>query len=90
MLRAFSVQVPVGVAFAKSSGMVVDGRPDEFEAPAGPHRSIRIRPDLADEALYSESHASTGPEALALKVVERLGLETCERLGRQSGLRPAP
>ncbi len=35
VLRAFPVEVPVGVAFAKRSGMVVDGTPDEFEALAG-------------------------------------------------------
>ncbi len=35
VLRAFPVKVPVGVTFAKSSGMVVDGTPDEFEALAG-------------------------------------------------------
>ena len=35
VLRAFPVEVPVGVAFAKRSGMVIDGTPDEFEALAG-------------------------------------------------------
>jgi hypothetical protein len=35
ILRAFPVEVPVGVSFAKSSGMVVEGTPDEFEALAG-------------------------------------------------------
>ena len=35
MLRAFPVEVPVGVAFAKRSGTVVTGTPDEFEALAG-------------------------------------------------------
>ena len=35
VLRAFSVQVPVGVAFAKRSGLVRDGSADEFEALAG-------------------------------------------------------
>ncbi len=35
VLRAFSRRVPVGVAFAKRSGMVRDGTPDEFEALAG-------------------------------------------------------
>jgi deazaflavin-dependent oxidoreductase (nitroreductase family) len=35
VLRAFPVKVPVGVSFVKSSGMVVDGTPDEFEALAG-------------------------------------------------------
>jgi deazaflavin-dependent oxidoreductase (nitroreductase family) len=32
VLRVYPGQVPVGVTFAKSSGMVVDGTPDEFEA----------------------------------------------------------
>jgi deazaflavin-dependent oxidoreductase (nitroreductase family) len=35
VLRAFSTEVPVGVAFAKRSGMVHDGTADEFEALAG-------------------------------------------------------
>lgn len=35
ILRAFPAEVPVGVAFAKRSGMVVDGTADEFEALAG-------------------------------------------------------
>jgi deazaflavin-dependent oxidoreductase (nitroreductase family) len=35
VLREFPVQVPVGVAFAKRSGMVKEGTPDEFEALAG-------------------------------------------------------
>lgn len=35
VLRAFPIEVPVGVAFAKRSGMVRDGTPDEFEALAG-------------------------------------------------------
>ena len=35
VLRAFPTEVPVGVAFAKRSGMVRDGTPDEFEALAG-------------------------------------------------------
>ncbi|MGH3552438.1 MAG: nitroreductase family deazaflavin-dependent oxidoreductase [Mycobacterium sp.] len=35
ILRVFPVEVPVGVAFAKRSGMVVDGTSDEFEALAG-------------------------------------------------------
>lgn len=35
VLRAFPVQVPVGVKFAKNSGLVVDGTPDEFETLAG-------------------------------------------------------
>ncbi|MDT5276961.1 MAG: hypothetical protein QOG95_3893 [Mycobacterium sp.] len=35
VLRAFPVEVPVGVAFAKRSGMVIEGTSDEFEALAG-------------------------------------------------------
>ncbi len=35
VLRVFPTEVPVGVAFAKRSGMVRDGTPDEFEALAG-------------------------------------------------------
>ncbi|MCW2555836.1 MAG: deazaflavin-dependent nitroreductase [Mycobacterium sp.] len=35
VLRAFAVKVPVGVGFAKRSGLVTDGTPDEFEALAG-------------------------------------------------------
>jgi deazaflavin-dependent oxidoreductase (nitroreductase family) len=35
VLRAFAVKVPVGVGFAKRSGLVSDGTPDEFEALAG-------------------------------------------------------
>lgn len=35
VLRAFAVKVPVGVGFAKSNGLVVDGTPDEFESLAG-------------------------------------------------------
>ena len=35
ILRAFAVSVPVGVAFARRAGLVVDGTPDEFEALAG-------------------------------------------------------
>ena len=35
VLRAFPAQVPVGVGFAKRSGLVRDGTPDEFEALAG-------------------------------------------------------
>ncbi len=32
VLRAFAVKVPVGVGFAKRSGLVRTGAPDEFEA----------------------------------------------------------
>jgi deazaflavin-dependent oxidoreductase (nitroreductase family) len=35
VLRAFATEVPVGVAFAKRSGLVRDGTADEFEALAG-------------------------------------------------------
>ncbi len=35
VLRAFAEKVPVGVGFAKRSGLVTDGTPDEFEALAG-------------------------------------------------------
>lgn len=35
VLRSFAVKVPVGVAFAKRSGLVRQGTPDEFETLAG-------------------------------------------------------
>jgi len=35
ILRAFPGSVPVGVAFAKRSGLIAQGTPDEFEALAG-------------------------------------------------------
>ena len=35
LLRAFPEEVPTGVGFMKRSGLVVDGRPEEFEALAG-------------------------------------------------------
>lgn len=35
VLRAFAQKVPVGVGFAKRSGLVVHGTPEEFEALAG-------------------------------------------------------
>lgn len=44
VLRAFPVGVPVGVAFAKRSGMVCDGTPDEFEALAGQVAVFRFEP----------------------------------------------
>jgi len=44
VLRAFPVEVPVGVKFAKSSGMVVDGTSDEFEALAGRLAVFRFDP----------------------------------------------
>jgi deazaflavin-dependent oxidoreductase (nitroreductase family) len=47
ILRAFPVQVPVGVAFAKRSGMVVDGTSDEFEALAGRIAVFRFDPVMS-------------------------------------------
>ena len=44
ILRIFPVQVPGGVAFAKSSGMVIDGTPDEFETLAGRIAVFRFDP----------------------------------------------
>ncbi len=44
VLRAFPVQVPVGVTFAQRSGQVVDGTPDEFEALAGRLAVFRFDP----------------------------------------------
>jgi len=44
VLRAFPAEVPVGVRFAKSSGMVVDGTSDEFEALAGRLAVFRFDP----------------------------------------------
>jgi deazaflavin-dependent oxidoreductase (nitroreductase family) len=44
VLRAFPVEVPVGVAFAKRSGMVADGTSDEFEALAGRIAVFRFDP----------------------------------------------
>jgi deazaflavin-dependent oxidoreductase (nitroreductase family) len=44
VLRAFPVEVPVGVAFSKRSGMVRDGTPDEFEALAGRIAVFRFDP----------------------------------------------
>ena len=44
MLREFPVQVPVGVGFAKRSGLVTDGTPDEFEALAGQLFVFRFDP----------------------------------------------
>lgn len=35
VLRAFPAEVPTGVGFMKRSGLVKDGRPEEFEALAG-------------------------------------------------------
>lgn len=44
VLREFPVKVPVGVAFAKRSGLVRDGSPDEFEALAGRLAVFRFDP----------------------------------------------
>lgn len=44
VLRAFPTEVPVGVAFAKRSGMVRDGTPEEFEALAGRLAVFRFEP----------------------------------------------
>jgi deazaflavin-dependent oxidoreductase (nitroreductase family) len=44
VLREFPAQVPVGVGFAKRSGLVRDGTPDEFEALAGQLAVFRFEP----------------------------------------------
>lgn len=44
VLRAFPVSVPVGVSFAKRSGLVRHGTPDEFEALAGILSVFRFDP----------------------------------------------
>lgn len=44
VLRSFAVKVPVGVGFAKRSGLVQDGTPDEFEALAGELAVFRFDP----------------------------------------------
>ena len=44
VLRAFPKEVPVGVSFAKRSGMVRDGTSDEFEALAGRLAVFRFEP----------------------------------------------
>jgi deazaflavin-dependent oxidoreductase (nitroreductase family) len=48
VLRVYPVEVPVGVRFAKSSGMVVDGTSDEFEALAGRLAVFRFDPIGSD------------------------------------------
>lgn len=45
VLRAFPGQVPVGVSFAKLSGLVQDGTPDEFERLAGRLAVFRFDPE---------------------------------------------
>ncbi len=47
ILRAYPAHVPVGVAFAKRSGMVVDGTSEEFEALAGRLAVFRFDPVTA-------------------------------------------
>ena len=44
VLREFPAQVPVGVGFAKRSGLVRDGSPDEFESLAGQLAVFRFDP----------------------------------------------
>lgn len=44
VLRSFAEKVPVGVGFAKRSGLVVEGTPDEFEALAGRLAVFRFDP----------------------------------------------
>ena len=54
VLRAFSRQVPVGVAFAKRSGMVRDGTAAEFEALAGRVAVFRFEPTRAESETARE------------------------------------
>ena len=57
VLREFPGQVPVGVAFAKRSGLVQEGTPDEFEALAGQLAVFRFDPvELADDACRRALH----------------------------------
>ncbi|MHA7649833.1 nitroreductase family deazaflavin-dependent oxidoreductase [Mycobacterium sp. ML4] len=44
VLRAFPTEVPTGVGFMKRSGLVKDGRPEEFEALAGRCAVFRFDP----------------------------------------------
>ena len=44
VLRSFAVKVPVGVGFAKRSGLVDEGTPDEFAALAGQLAVFRFDP----------------------------------------------
>ncbi|MBV9089929.1 MAG: nitroreductase family deazaflavin-dependent oxidoreductase [Mycobacteriaceae bacterium] len=44
VLRAYPANVPVGVSFAKRSGLVQQGTPDEFEALAGTLTVFRFDP----------------------------------------------
>ena len=45
VLRSFPAQVPVGVGFARRSGLVREGTPEEFEALAGRLVVFRFDPD---------------------------------------------
>ncbi|WP_407685187.1 nitroreductase family deazaflavin-dependent oxidoreductase [Mycobacterium sp. HUMS_1102779] len=44
VLRAFPTEVPTGVGFMRRSGLVTDGRPEEFEALAGRCAVFRLDP----------------------------------------------
>lgn len=44
VLRAYPTEVPTGVSFMKRSGLVKDGRPEEFEALAGVCPVFRLDP----------------------------------------------
>ncbi len=44
ILRAFPTEVPTGVGFMKRSGLISDGRPEEFEALAGTCAVFRLDP----------------------------------------------
>jgi hypothetical protein len=44
VLRAFPAEVPTGVGFMKRSGLVRNGRPEGFEAPAGRWGVFRLDP----------------------------------------------
>jgi deazaflavin-dependent oxidoreductase (nitroreductase family) len=44
LLRAFPTEVPTGVGFMKRSGLVKEGRPDEFENLAGRCAVFRFEP----------------------------------------------
>jgi deazaflavin-dependent oxidoreductase (nitroreductase family) len=44
LLRVFPEEVPTGVSFMKRSGLITDGRPEEFEALAGRCAVFRLDP----------------------------------------------
>jgi hypothetical protein len=44
LLRLWPTEVPTGVGFMKRSGLVTDGRPEEFEALAGRCAVFRLDP----------------------------------------------